>query len=183
MNPDTLVKNEWGELRPECFGKTGYGDGYAYPGRCDVRVCKSGGYCYAKLRDEVESRDPEAAAEYEARRKVLREEGLDSRTIVTILAAQGFPPTTQDAVLENTRQGQIASGRWRECEHENCVRLIANTRTFCGQHQPKEEDDDGPARDRRELQAGAPAPAAKGDPAPPPARRFGRASDPLPPLQ
>jgi hypothetical protein len=142
VNPDRKVEVYPGEWRPECFGHTGYGDGFKYPGTCDVRVCSSGGYCYAKLRAEVEDRDPEAAAEYEARRKVLREEGLDSMSIVRTLAAQGFPPTTQDAVLENTRQGQLASGLWWTCFDNDCDTLIRKSETYCHRHKP-EEDDDG----------------------------------------
>lgn len=146
MNPNRKVEVYPGEWRPECFGHTGYGDGFQYPGRCDVRICSSGGYCYAKLRDEVEGRDPEAAAEYERRRQVLREEGLDSMTIVRLLAAQGYPPTTLDAVLENTRRGQIASGHWHECATDHCVTLVVNSRQFCREHEPK-EDEDGEPRD------------------------------------
>jgi hypothetical protein len=156
VNPDALKRDErFDERVPECYGHCGYGEGYAYPGRCSRQACRAADSCYIDLRDRVERDDPEHAAEYERRRQALREEGLDSNEIVSILASRGFSPTTQAAYLWNVRRGQLASGRWHECADTSCDTLILTSYgPLCGRHKP-EETRDG-TRDGGQ-DAGAPA--------------------------
>lgn len=106
-DPRHRIPDAGGTLRPECFGRHGYGAGVLdRDGWCGKWGCPDSNDCYATFRTIVEDGAGPRAAAMNRRLGELRASGLDSRQAMQVAAIDGTPLPMADAHLLYLELGQ-----------------------------------------------------------------------------